>query len=139
MKALIRTRTLSLVLALAVILSGCAGTLGGESPDTETTGTVTTVEETTMTQITETTEEQTPKKGSNLFSVTQINESNAMEYNASSRSDFENLTDEQHKVFKRALECDCNVNQEVFRFNDKDRIQVVKYDGNYYYLRVTVV
>lgn len=133
-----KTRMISFVIVIVVILSGCAEIPGAESPSTETTGTATTIEKTT-TQAGETTEDKTPEKGSNLLSVTQINESTAMKYSASMRTDLENLNDTQQQVFERALECECNVDQEVFRFNDKDRIKVVKYNGNYYYLRATIV
>lgn len=129
---------LSLVLVLALVVSGCAGVPDAGNPDTDTSGTVTTTGETT-TQVEETTEEETPEKGSNLLSVSQINESTAMKFNESARTVFDNLTDNQQEVFERAIECDCNVNQNIFEFNDKDRIKVVKYDGKYYYLRVTVV
>lgn len=62
-----------------------------------------------------------------------------MEFNESNRVSYENLSEKRKELFFRTLQCDCNVNQNEFSFNDEERIQVVKYRGEYYYLRVTIV
>lgn len=80
-----------------------------------------------------------PQTGDELVSVTQVNESTAMRANASKRATFENLTDAQQAVFLEALRCDCNVEQDVFHFSNKSRVEYVRYDGTWYFVRVSVV
>lgn len=121
----VRIALLTLVLVSGVALAGCAGTQG-ESPTTATT-----------TETTTTTD--TPEKGDNLLSVSKVNESTAMKVNESKREPFSSLNESQQDVFLKAYNCSCNVEQGVFKFNDKDRIEYVKYEGQWYYLRVSMV
>lgn len=86
------------------------------------------------------TAESEPQKGDQLLSVSELNESQAMQWNESRRAAFENLSAERQQVVEEALECDCNVELDgEFDFNDRDRIEVVRYDGTYYFLRVAIV
>jgi len=62
-----------------------------------------------------------------------------MEVNENQRANYSALNQSQQEVFRRALNCSCNVKQEVFKFNDKDRVLYVQYDEQWYYLRVTIV
>lgn len=108
-----------IVVAVGVLVAGCAGV--APDPGATTTGS------------------DDPRPGDELVSVTQVNESVAMRANASSRAAFGNLTDAQQAVFREALRCDCNVNQDVFHFGDKRRVQYVRYDGIWYFVRVSIV
>lgn len=144
-----RTKIVGAVI-FVVVLTGCSGVAPGSSPPETTTTThnnssdTTTTEQTTV-ESTRTTIEQTtgndktPQKGDNLLSVQRINTSNAMKFNESSRINYADLSDSKKELFTRALQCDCNINQNQFSFHDEQRVKVVKYDGEYYYLRVAIV
>lgn len=107
-------------IALVVLVAGCAGV----APDAQATTTAT---------------GDDPQPGDELVSLMQVNESVAMQANASKRAAFGNLTDDQQAVFLEAHQCDCNVEQDVFHFSDKSRVEYVRYDGAWYFVRVTVV
>lgn len=77
-------------------------------------------------------------RNSLLLSVSRWNESEASRFDESERAGFDNLSDRQQEAFEMTLRYDCNVVQSAFVFGD-DRVTVVKYDGEYYYLRVAVV
>ncbi|UPW01138.1 hypothetical protein M0R88_03310 [Halorussus gelatinilyticus] len=130
-------------LALAVLLAGCAGVVPTGEPtatDTPTTADAETATETaTTTTEAWTTTDADPEKGDQLLSVVRIDEETAMKYDANSRAEFSNLSDRRQKLFERALRCDCNVNQNAFSFHDEDRIEVVTYRGEFYYVRVAIV
>lgn len=135
-----RTALLSVFLVVNVALAGCANLSGGQSPTTEPTTTTTpttTGTSTTTTTTTETTDE--PQKGDNLLSVSAVDNNTVEGVNASKKANFSELNETQQEVFLEAHECDCNVNQDVFRFNDKDRIEYVRYEDQWYFLRVSIV
>lgn len=143
------------ILGFLVLTSGCTGTVftgtqtTSEATTTETetpTRSATTVAPTRNTTTVETTTQTLPyavggdpPKGTNLLSVSKFDEAEAKQVNASARSDFRNLTDARQRAFELAVECDCNVVQEQFRFNDENRVKIVEYGGEYYYLRVAIV
>lgn len=140
------------LLGVLVLASGCAGLTPSDTPTSSVTTTTeervtteerTTTEATTVDSTTTRTLPRTvgddPQKGDDLLSVSNISESEAEKANASERSEFRNLTEPQQRAFELALECDCNVVQDAFTFNDEDRIKVVAYDGRYYYVRVAIV
>jgi len=141
-------RVLAIALLAVVVTAGCTAPSGqrpSAGAETAESAETTTAEsaETTTTTI-ETTDRTTttpgPKKGDQLLSVSELNESQAAEWNASKRATFGNLSEERQQVVKRAIECDCNVELDgEFRFYDKDRIEVVRYDGRFYFLRVAIV
>jgi hypothetical protein len=107
------------VVAVSVLVAGCT-TGGSGQRTTATTG-------------------DDPRPGDELVSVVAVNESVAMRANASARAAFGNLTDDQQAVFREALECDCNVEQDAFHFDDKRRVEYVRYDGAWYFVRVSIV
>lgn len=131
----LRVLLLSIVAVSGIALAGCAGTQGDAPTTIET---VTTTPD-PLTVTTTATPPSTPEKGDNLLSVMKVNSSTAMEANDSKRATFSALNQSQQEAFLRAYKCSCNVNQNVFQFNDKDRIEYVRYEGQWYYLRVTIV
>jgi hypothetical protein len=143
---------LATALVALVVSAGCAGTYRvseeppenvttvAESPTTTETSTSTPTRTTTSVQTLVETTDSEPQKGDQLLSASELNESQALTWNASKRATFDNLSAERQRVVKRAIECDCNVALDgEFSFHDKDRVEVVNYDGTYYFLRVTVV
>lgn len=132
------------VLILSLVIAGCSGLSPSDrSPGITTNETPAETEQESVTTTTTpkqtSTEKRTPQKGDELLSVSRIDNSSAMEFNESNRVSYENLSEKKKELFFRALQCDCNVHQNEFSFNDEERIQVVKYRGEYYYLRVTIV
>lgn len=135
-----RAVLLTAFLVLNIVLAGCATLSGEQPPTTEPTTTpapTTTTTTTTVETTTETTSE--PETGDNLLAVSAVENDTVESVNASKKANFSELNDTQQEVFLEAYECDCNVNQDVFTFNDKDRIEYVHYEGQWYYLRVTAV
>lgn len=148
-------RTVLAVALLALVVSaGCIGTprVSEEPPDWVTTDadsattleTTTSTTETTTTPLvttdTDTDPDPDPEKGDQFLSVSRLNESQAMRWNASKRATFGNLSEERQQVVEEAIECDCNVELDgEFSFHDKARVDVVEYDGTYYFLRVSIV
>lgn len=131
---------LTLLVASGAMIAGCNTIQGGVTTTTDmSTGTVTTTSTPTTTTSTPTTTTSTPKEGDNLLAVSSVNNSTAMEVNQSKRANFSELDSDQQDVFLEAHNCSCNVNQNIFEFNDKDRIEYVKYEGQWYYLRVSAV
>lgn len=143
---------LAIALLAIVVTAGCtapgeqqppAETLTAESSGTTTAESV----EATTTDPTETTAEVASRtttsefrKGDQLLSISGLNESQAEKWNASKRATFGNLSEERQQVVKQAMDCDCNVELHgEFSFTDKDRIEVVRYNGRFYFLRVTIV
>lgn len=134
------------LVVFVVFSAGCAGlaedttqstTMAPTSSETTATPTATTTTMGVASSMSSTIDR--PDKGDNLLSLTRVNESTAMTVNLSQRASVGNLTDAQREVVHEALNCDCNVNQEVFTFNDEDRLQYVTYNGTWYYLRVAIV
>ena len=136
-----RTGLLTAVLVVNIALAGCAALSGEQPPTTEPTTTPAPTTSTSTTTASETTPDTTgePKKGDNLLAVSAVDNDTVEPVNASKKADFSELNDTQQEVFLEAYECDCNVNQDVFTFNDKDRIEYVHYEGQWYFLRVTAV
>lgn len=145
---------LAIALLAAVVTAGCAGPAGDAPTETATTETMTQIPERATTATgtatgelptTRTTEtlpgtDSEPQKGDQFLSVMAVNESEAMAWNSSERATFENLSVERQQVVREAVECDCNVELDgEFSFHDKDRIEMVKYEGTYYFLRVAIV
>lgn len=115
---------------------GATGTTVETPTDTATTPATTATETTPAT--TETDSE--PRTGDQLLSATEISEAEAAEWNASRRADFADLSTERRAVVREAVDCDCNVALDgEFSFYDKERVAVVSYDGQHYYLRVAIV
>ena len=133
-------RSVLQILGLAALGSGagCLAQSQNQSPAGEenTSSTTTTA---TSTTITTTTTTEGPQKGDNLLSVSRVDNSTAMQANKSKRASFSEFNESQQEVFLKAYNCSCNVNQVVFTFNDKDRVEYVQYDGDWYFLRVTIV
>jgi hypothetical protein len=140
------------VLAVAflalVVSAGCVAPGGGSQTNTtltDATSETTSAESTTGTDATTETPSATTttveyEKGDELLSASELNESQAMQFDASERADFGNLSETRRQVVKRTIECDCNVELDgEFDYHDEERIEVVKYDGTYYYLRITIV
>ena len=137
-----RTVLLTAFLVVNISLAGCAALSGEQPPTTDATTTpAPTTTTTTTTTTTETTPDTTgePETGDNLLAVSAVDNDTVESVNASKKVDFSELNDTQQEVFLEAYECDCNVNQDVFTFNNKDRIEYVHYEGQWYYLRVTAV
>lgn len=140
-------RILAIALLAVVVTAGCTAPGGQEASPERTTAEPTEMTSETASQTTEQTETTTetttdaePQKGDQLLSVSELNESQAAEWNASKRAAFDNLSAERQQVVKQAIECDCNVELDgEFSFHDKTRIEVVRYDGRYYFLRVSIV
>ena len=133
-------RRIIAIALLVVVTAGCTAPTG-QQPSAETTAIEST--ETTKSAI-ETTERTTtgsePQKGDQFLSVSELNESQAAEWNASERAAFGNLSEERQQVVKRAIECDCSVELHgEFSFDNKDRIEILSYDGRFYFLRVAIV
>jgi len=133
-------RIIAIALLVVVVTAGCTAPTG-QQPSAETTAIEST--ETTRSAI-ETTERTTtgsePQKGDQFLSVSELNESQAAGWNASERAAFGNLSEERQQVVKRAIECDCSVELHgEFSFYDKDRIEVLRYDNRFYFLRVIIV
>ena len=137
----LRTALLTAFLVLNIALAGCAALSGEQPPTTEPTTTPAPTTTTPTTTTAETTTETTsePEKGDNLLAVSAVANDTVESVNASKKANFTELNETQQDVFLEAHECDCNVNQDVFTFNDKDRIEYVHYEGQWYYLRVTAV
>ena len=135
-----RIALLTAFLLMNVALAGCANFSGGETTTTAptTSATATTAETNTATTTTTETSNE-PQKGDNLLAVSAMDNDTVEAVNASKRANFSELSETQQEVFLEANECDCNVNQDVFRFNDKDRIEYVRYEGQWYFLRVSIV
>ncbi|MFC4448955.1 hypothetical protein [Halorussus aquaticus] len=141
MRAVSTHALLALALLTLVVSAGCADTyrVSDEPPDGVTTDAESTTTK-TPTQTTPATTDDEPQKGDQFLSVSSLDESRAMQWNASKRAAFENLSDERQRVVRRAIECDCNVELSgEFSFYDKERVEVVEDDGTYYFLRVSIV
>ena len=148
-----RTTLLTALLLVNITLAGCVNLPGDSAGGTTTTvsatptgtttatATPTETATTTTTTTTETTPDTTgePQKGDNLLSVTAVDTDTVEAINESVKADFSELSDTQQAVFLDAHDCDCNVNQDVFRFNDEDQIEYVRYEGQWYFLRVSIV
>jgi hypothetical protein len=135
---------LAVALLALVVSAGCAGPAGDDPTETTVESPETTSEDPETTTATRSTQATTtasePQKGDQLLSVSELNESQAKKFDASKRVAFENLSEERQQVVKQAIECDCNVElDDEFDFNNEDRIEVVYYDGTYYFLRVSIV
>lgn len=143
---------LAVALLVLVVTAGCTGPGGGNQTDTtlvdaatettsaEATPTETTDETTARTTTLPVTTDEEPQKGDQFLSVSELNESQAMQWNASKRASFGNLSEERQQVVKETIECNCNVELHgEFSFHDKERVEVVEYDGTYYFLRVAIV
>ncbi|WP_336359766.1 hypothetical protein [Haladaptatus sp. ZSTT2] len=128
------------VLLLAVVVStvafaGCTGAQGTASPTTEPTST-------TATKTTETTTESTsdtPEYGDELLSLMEVDNATAMKANASQRANFSDLYQREQAVFLEAYNCSCNVEQEIFRFHSEHRFDYVRFNGQWYFIRVSIV
>lgn len=127
-----RTAFLTAFLVVNSALAGCANLSGG------TTTTATPTETTTTTGTTPDTT-GAPQKGDTLLSVSAVDNDTAEAVTESAKANFSELSDTQQGVFLEAHECDCNSNQDVFRFSDTDRIEYVRYEGQWYFLRVSIV
>ncbi|MFC4550183.1 MULTISPECIES: hypothetical protein [Halorussus] len=130
----LRIALVSLLVVSGIAPAGCAGTQSG----TDTTSATTTTTTTTTTATTTTTTAE-PEKGDNLLSITEISNSTAKKVNESKRANFSALNETQRDAFLKAYNCSCNLQQDVFEFNDKTRIEYVKYENRWYYLRVSIV
>lgn len=130
----LRAVLLTAFLVVNIAFAGCANLSGG----TTTTATATPTETTTTTETAPDTTGE-PQRGDNLLSVSAINNDTVEEVSESAKANFSELRDTQQEVFLEAYDCDCNVNQDVFRFNDKDRIEYVRYEDQWYFLRVSIV
>ncbi|WP_227130954.1 hypothetical protein [Halorubellus salinus] len=131
-----RTGLLTVFLVVNIALAGCTNLPGGTTAETTTTEPPTKTITTTKTTPDTTGE---PQKGDNLLSVSAVDNDTVEAVNASAKANFSELNETQQEVFLEAHECDCNVNQDVFRFNDKDRFEYVRYEGQWYFLRVSIV
>jgi hypothetical protein len=133
-------RIIAIALLIVVVTAGCTAPTG-QQPSVETTAIEST--ETTRPAIEttrRTTTDSEPEKGDQFLSVSELNASQAAEWNASKRAAFGNLSEERQQVVKRAIECDCNVELHgEFSFYDEDRIEVLSYDSRFYFLRVVIV
>jgi len=142
-----RTATV-LICAAALLLAGCAGApAGGSAPGANTTETTTAATDTspkteatttTETTSTTTTTADDPDYGDNLLSLSAVPNSTAENVSAEEKANFTELTSAQRDVFLEARR-EGQVNQDVFRFNDEDRIEYVRYEGQWYFLRVAIV
>ncbi|WP_227375445.1 hypothetical protein [Haladaptatus halobius] len=130
------------LLVLSLLLAGCSGlspSPGAAEPATVESTTPTSTTETTATPTTSTTETM-PAYGTEFLSVSELNESEAMAFDASERVAFENHSAECKEVVEEAVECDCSVTLDgEFSFHNEKRVKVVRYEGGYYYLRVAIV
>ncbi|MFB6154446.1 MAG: hypothetical protein ABEJ22_01025 [Haloferacaceae archaeon] len=129
----LRLSLLSLLVVSGVTLAGCTGARGGAAASATTPTT-----ERTTTTPTETTSDE-PQKGDNLLSLSEVGDETAMDADAGERANFSALDSTQRDAFLRAYNCSCTVAQETFRYNDHGRIEYVRYEGQWYYLRVAIV
>lgn len=134
----LRTVLLTAFLVVNIAFAGCANLSGGTTSGPTTTATATQTETTTTTEMAPDTTGE-PQKGDNLLSVSAVDNVTVEEVNEIAKANFSELSDTQQEVFLEAHDCDCNVNQGVFRFNDKDRIEYVRYEDQWYFLRVSIV
>ncbi|WP_458206876.1 hypothetical protein [Haladaptatus sp. NG-SE-30] len=135
------------LVALSLLLAGCSGVSPNpdtaepamvESTQTSTGETISAISTTTTKTTGDT--ETTPAKGTQFLSVSELNEGQAMKFDASERVAFEDLSAERKQVVEEAMECDCSVTLDgEFSFHDEDRVKVVRYEGRYHYLRVAIV
>ncbi|MCF2165972.1 hypothetical protein [Halobacterium salinarum] len=131
-----------LIAALVVssmALAGCSGTQSGTpTASTASTTSPTVTSATTTTEDTTSTSKE-PQQGDNLLSISKVGESTAKQVNESNREIFSELNESQQRVFLKSYNCSCNVEQDVFEFHDKGRTKYVKYNEEWYYLRVAIV
>ncbi|MDL0128537.1 hypothetical protein [Halobacterium salinarum] len=124
----------------SIALVGCSGTQSGAptaSTASTTSPTVTSTTTTTTEDTTSTSKE--PQQGDNLLSISKVGESTAKRVNESNREIFSELNESQQRVFLNSYNCSCNAEQDVFEFHDKGRTKYVKYNEEWYYLRVAIV
>lgn len=126
---------LTLVVALLLVLSGCAGVGVSDSPSTTTASPATTTTPTTV-QTTETTQQTIKGKGKTFLHVTEIEESKEDDYNESAVA-FQNLSDAKQTEFLEALNCSCKIETTAFSFGQQEIYQV-KYNDEIYLIYVSV-
>lgn len=123
------------LLIATVAFAGCTGITSHQSSD----ATVQTTTETRVASATDNATADDPAKGDELLYVSAVNKSTVKDTNDSAKANFSALSDAQRSVFLDALEDSSGVNQTVFEYGDDDRIRYVRYDGQWYYLRVAIV
>lgn len=142
---------LSLLVVGLVLFAGCSGVGGSdtavESDDSMTTNATPeqTVDGTTpaVETTTEATEDTSPEFGTEFVSVSPLqNQSQYTEWPDSQAVHFENLSESQQAVFLDALDGQVVFGpdeENPFAFSDRDRPEVVKYEGTWYLVRVAIV
>jgi hypothetical protein len=123
------------LLIATVAFAGCTGTTNSQPTETA-------LQTTTETRVAGATDNATaddPAKGDELLYVSAVNKSTVKGTNDSAKANFSALSDTQSSVFLDALEDSSGVTQTVFEYGDEDRIRYVRYDGQWYYLRVAIV
>ena len=121
----LRSALVTALVITSVVLAGCSGTQGDPATTNEQTPKITT--------------DNDPEKGDQLVSITSVDASVVAEYNASKKADFSDLSEPRKEVFLEAYNCSCNVEQSVFSFHTKDRVEYVNYNDQWYFVRVTIV
>jgi hypothetical protein len=132
-------KSFAVLVVFSIAISGCASFGGGtstasKSPQTETYTSITSFPSPTS-STTPTTTIWDP--GTQYLGVVNVSNDTAMRYEKDERYNYENLTEKQKDVFVESLECDCLVKQGIFKFNSQI-IKVVKYQGEWYYLQVSI-
>ncbi|WP_052368138.1 hypothetical protein [Haloferax sp. ATB1] len=132
-------------LVLCVLLvAGCAG--GPSSTATTTDGTPTTAP--IMTNNSTAADEATmttgdPAYGTEFVSVSKLeNQSQADEWPDNKTARFENLSESRKSVFRDALDGRVTLGpdeQNPFAFSDSNRPELVRYDEEWYFVRVAIV
>jgi len=128
----------SIAVALLVLLAGCSA-IGDTTPETTSSTAATTSSASGTTTASEySCVGNDPPKGSELFSVRETDESNAMAADASQRFVYRNLSERRQTAFRESLERDCNLVQDAFHYRGGG-IYYVRYEGQWSLLRVSIV
>lgn len=130
-----------------VLLAGCTGVGGSETPvtpnDPMTTAEPTTETAETTVETAATATDDSPGYGTEFVSVSPLeNQSRHTEWPDNRSVHFENMTASRQAVFEDALDGQVEFGPEEenpFGFHDESRPEVVRYEGTWYFVRVAIV
>ncbi|WP_424007761.1 hypothetical protein [Haloferax denitrificans] len=131
------------LVACVLLAAGCVGTPAPTGTTTTATTAAETTQTTTATAATTTTATDSPTYGTEFVSVSKLeNQSRADEWPDNKTARFENLSEPRKEVFRDALDGRVTFGpdeENPFAFNDSDRPELVRYEGEWYFVRVAVV
>lgn len=152
-------RVSTVLVILTIVLAGCSAVPTDQAAETTTETTASTTTTTTMkptlttttttkptlttTTTTPTTEESSPAKGTMYLSVVRLeNQSSYREWSADERAQLRELPDDKREEVLTVLKEGAGQTQirtDAWSYYNEGRVKVVKYNGTWYYVRISIV